>query len=484
MNEPTSHCPESGYCDQCDLLVGLPGLSVVSVEREGGDALKITVESPPTAMGCRGCGGIAHAHGRVGVRLVDAPAFGRPVRIGWRKRRSLCPDTGCPVGSFVEQDENIAAPRSKLTARAARWAIEQIGRQHASVNGVRRQLGCGWRTVWDTIKPLLQAAAQDLARFEGVTRLGVDEHIWHHVSSKPIEDGGRGPKELTAMVDLSLHPGSTGELRARARLLDLVPSRSGQTYRTWLQDRGDAFRERVEVATLDPFHGYKNVIDDQLQDSRSVLEAFHVVTLATAVVDDVRRCVQQEIHGHRGRKSDPLLSDPEHPALRTREPHRPATRPTPGGVSSRRTAHRGRGRVAVRPTGSVRLPPRHTRRRQSDRRENPCDLRNLLDRRGPAPRQDPEPVVQRIPGLLRYRRREQRRHRSRQRSHRAPPPHRPRVPLPRQLPPTHAPQRRRTQPMTPHSTAKSQFEAYHLGVGARVFGLANLLLPSLRLATA
>ena len=32
---------------------------------------------------------------------------------------------------------------------------------------------------------------------EGVRRLGVDEHVWHHMSTKPIEDGGRGPKKLT-----------------------------------------------------------------------------------------------------------------------------------------------------------------------------------------------------------------------------------------------------------------------------------------------
>jgi transposase len=36
-----------------------------------------------------------------------------------------------------------------------------------------------------------------------------------------------------------------------------------------------------------------------------VLDAFHVVKLATKVVDDVRRRVQQ-IHGHRGRRNDPL----------------------------------------------------------------------------------------------------------------------------------------------------------------------------------
>lgn len=104
------------------------------------------------------------------------------------------------------------------------------------------------------------------------------------------------------MVDLTRDAGG----RTRARLLDLVPGRSGAVYKDWLDQRGQAFRARVEVATLDPFHGYKNAIDDQLEDARSVLDAFHVVKLATAVVDDVRRRVQQQIHGHRGRKNDPL----------------------------------------------------------------------------------------------------------------------------------------------------------------------------------
>jgi transposase len=295
-----------GYCDRCDLLVGLPGLRVIAVARDRHDVLLVSVESPPGPMGCRACGVLAHAHGRVEVVLVDAPAFGYPVRIVWRKRRWVCPEPGCPVRSFVEQDDRVAAPRSKLTTRAAWWAIQQIRREHASVNGVRRQLGCGWRTVWSSIKPLLQAADADPSRFEGVTRLGVDEHIWHHVSTKPMSEGGRGPKELTGMVDLSLHPNAAGELVVQARLLDLVPGRSGETYRAWLKERGEPFRAGVEVATLDPFHGYKNAIDDQLEDARSVLDAFHVVKLATQVVDDVRRRVQQEIHGHRGRRDDPL----------------------------------------------------------------------------------------------------------------------------------------------------------------------------------
>jgi transposase len=304
MPEPTSCCPVlGGYCDRCDLLVGLDGLRVIGVERDdGGGALTVTVESEPEVMGCPTCGVVAHGHGRVLVRLVDAPWAGRPVTIVWRKRRWLCPEPACSRRSFVEQAEHVAVPRGLLTVRACRWAIEQIRREHASVAGIARQLRTTWNTVWTSIQPLLQAAAEEESRFENVTILGVDEHVWHHVSTKPVEDGGRGPKELTGMVDLS----RDGNGRTRARLLDLVPGRSGQTYKTWLRERGETFRARVQVATLDPFHGYKNAIDDQLDDARAVLDAFHVVKLATQVVDEVRRRVQQDIHGHRGRKNDPL----------------------------------------------------------------------------------------------------------------------------------------------------------------------------------
>lgn len=105
-----------------------PGLGVVEVVRDDHDALTVTVESAPVVMGCRGCDVVAHAHGRVAVALIDAPAFGRPLRIMGRKRHWVCPDPGVCGGSFVEQDDRVATPKSKLTARAARWAIEDSSR--------------------------------------------------------------------------------------------------------------------------------------------------------------------------------------------------------------------------------------------------------------------------------------------------------------------------------------------------------------------
>ena len=132
MPEPTVCCRvRGGYCARCDLLVGLPGLHVIDVDRDDGGALTITVESTPDPMGCPTCGVIAQGHGRREVRLVDAPAFGKPATVVWRKHRWRCPEPVCPVGVFDEQDEAIARARGLLTVRACWWAIGELRREHA-----------------------------------------------------------------------------------------------------------------------------------------------------------------------------------------------------------------------------------------------------------------------------------------------------------------------------------------------------------------
>jgi len=287
-------CPGS-YCDRCDLLVGLDGLRVVSVEQRG--RLRVVVESPPGPMGCARCGVVAVSHGRREQLLIDAPSFGRPVRVVWRKRTWSCPESGCPVGVFTERWDTVAPPRALFTTRARWWAVGQLRREHASVSGLARQLGTSWRTVWRAVRPLLEAMAADETRFAGVRALGVDEHIWHHVSVK-----ARGPKELTGMVGLTRDQHG----RVHARLLDLVAGRSGKVYGDWLRERGPGFRSAVGVATLDPFHGYTNAIDEHLVDATAVVDAFHVVKLGTQAVDEVRRRVQQTTTGHLGRAGDPL----------------------------------------------------------------------------------------------------------------------------------------------------------------------------------
>src|SRR5690625_4685363 len=247
-------------------------------------------------MGCPSCGVVAPSRGRRRRELHDVPGI-VPVRSLSSKSTWRCPGPGCPRGMFVEQVPTLVAPRGSLTSRAVGWAIGQLRREHATVQGLARQLGVDWKTLWRAIKPRLVELAADESRFDGVVSLGVDEHIWHHVDPRR-----RGAKELTGMVDLTRDAAG----KVRARLLDLVPGRSKKAYADWLGERSTEFRAGVQVAALDPFAGYKTAIADELAEATAVLDAFHVVKLGTQAVDEVRRRVQQETLGHRGRKGDPL----------------------------------------------------------------------------------------------------------------------------------------------------------------------------------
>jgi len=60
------------------------------------------------------------------------------------------------------------------------------------------------------------------------------------------------------------------------------------------------------VVAMDGFTGFKTATTEELPDAVAVMDPFHVVRLAGD--DQCRRRVQQAIHGHRGRKHDPLYA--------------------------------------------------------------------------------------------------------------------------------------------------------------------------------
>ena len=126
------------------------------------------------------------------------------------------------------------------------------------------------------------------------------------------------------MVDLTRD--SRGVLHAR--LLDVVPGRSGTAYATWLKAQPEAFTAGIKHAALDPFRGYANALRDELPDAVAVLDAFHVVKLGTSVVDEVRRRVQQDTLAPARTQGRPALQDPR-PAASTGESTCPTGR-SPG----------------------------------------------------------------------------------------------------------------------------------------------------------
>ena len=151
---------------------GLPGLHVIGVERtEAG--LRVDVESErPRVVGVACVRGDGPRACVADDRADRRPCFSPPVRLSWRKRRWRCPEPICPVVTFTEQDVEVAPPRGQLTCRATGWANGQLRRENASMQGLARQLGCTWKTLWRSVRPVLEAADDDEDRFVGVTRLG------------------------------------------------------------------------------------------------------------------------------------------------------------------------------------------------------------------------------------------------------------------------------------------------------------------------
>jgi transposase len=274
-------------------MFDVAGMHVLGVTRDGA-RLVLTVETEQQIAGCPGCGVIAVGHGRRRHRVADAPCFAVSTIVVWRKRVWRCREPACPVVTFSEQHPLIA-PRAKLTARAVGWATDALVRDDTTISALARHLGVDWHTLWDAVETEALRRVDTPDRLAGVRTLGVDEHVWR--------PGRRGhDRAVTAMVDLTRDEHGC----LHARLLDVVPGRSGTAYAAWLTAQPDGFIAGVQQAALDPFRGYANAVRDELPDAVAVLDGFHVVRLGTQVVDEVRRRVQQHTLGHRGHKQDPL----------------------------------------------------------------------------------------------------------------------------------------------------------------------------------
>ncbi len=287
MSDATFACPDlTTFCHLDEL-----GLEVTGQRLEPDRAaLACRVEDPDDW--CHRCGEQGVARDTVLRRLAHAPFGWRPTTLLITVRRYRC--SGC--GHVWRQDTCKAAePRAKISRAGLAWALEGIVCQHLTVARVADGLGVAWDTANDAVLAEGQRLLiGDPARFDGVAVLGVDEHVWRHTR--------RGDKYVTVIIDLTPIRDGTGP----ARLLDMVAGRSKAAFKTWLAERPQAWRDRVEVVAMDGFTGFKTAAAEELPDAVAVMDPFHVVRLAGDALDRCRRRVQQDLHGHRGLAGDPL----------------------------------------------------------------------------------------------------------------------------------------------------------------------------------
>ena len=241
---------------------------------------------------CRKCGAEGVPRDTVVRRLAHEPFGHRPTTLLVRVRRYRCAHCG---KTWRQDTTKAAAPRAKISRGGLGWALTAIVVDHLTVTRAAAGLGVSWHTANSAIlaegrRRLIDAPG----RFDGVTTLGVDEHVWRHTRY--------GDKHVTVIIDLTPAREKTGP----AQLLDMVEGRSKAVFKQWLAARPKEWSKRIEVVAMDGFSGFKTAAAEELPDAVPVMDPFHVVRLAGDALDVCRRRVQQDLHGHRGMKGDPL----------------------------------------------------------------------------------------------------------------------------------------------------------------------------------
>jgi transposase len=166
---------------------------------------------------CRKCGTEGVPRDTVARRLAHEPFGQRPTTLLVRVRRYRCDHCG---RTWRRDTLKAAPPRAKISRGGLGWALAGIVVDHLTVSRVAAGLGVSWHTANSAILAEgKRRLIDDPARFDGVTTIGVDEHVWCHTRF--------GVKYVTVIIDLTPAREKTGP----ARLLDMVEGRSKAVFR-------------------------------------------------------------------------------------------------------------------------------------------------------------------------------------------------------------------------------------------------------------
>lgn len=279
--------PQVNNNSSAAVMLGLEGMAVLAVSERDGE-LEYAIETTSATAWCPVCGAVARLHDRRPTWVRDLPAGDRPVTLVWVKRIWRCVHRQCEQQTWTETHPAIAA-RASWTERARAQACRRVGRDGHAVAAVAREFGVGWGTVMAAVREHGARLVDQAQPGATATTIGVDETAFTRASAI------RPTVFATGIVDLR-----------RGRLIDIAEGRSRKVLADWLSAQPAEWTAGIEVAALDPFRGYGAALSVCLPNAVQVLDPFHVVRLGFAAVDDVRRRVQQDTWGHRGRRGDPL----------------------------------------------------------------------------------------------------------------------------------------------------------------------------------
>jgi transposase len=175
-----------------------------------------------------------------------------------------------------------------LTRRAGWEACRQVGANARPVAGLARELGVCWSTVMKAVIEHGTPLVEDLDRVCAVINLGV-------AATSFLKANRHHPtRYVTGLVDLD-----------RRMVIDMVEGNAAADLRQWCSEQEPSWLAGIATVATDLAESYAGLWP-HLMPAERVADPFHVMRVANRCVDKVRRRVQNETLGHRGRKPDAL----------------------------------------------------------------------------------------------------------------------------------------------------------------------------------
>jgi transposase len=155
---------------------------------------------------------------------------------------------------------------------------------------VADELSCDWHTVNDAVTTYGEALLEaDRKRLNQTSAIGLDETSFVRLGRY------KHTSFATTVADVANH-----------QIIDILPTREYVDVAGWIDAQPAAWKERIRFGALDMSRIYAAVYNVTLPKAAQVVDPFHLIALANRTLDAVRRRVQNEQTGHRGRKDDPL----------------------------------------------------------------------------------------------------------------------------------------------------------------------------------
>jgi transposase len=270
-------------------LVGLGGFVVTAqLLDDASGEWWLAVETADDRAWCEICGVRAIGHGRRRVVVRDLPMADRPVVLVWAKRLWRCGEAACSARTWSEESGEIA-PRAVLTERARAEICRLVGPGEHSVAHAARNFGVSWHAAMAAVRDHGRPRVDHLARLGAPSALGLDETSFLAATAE------HPTLLVTGIIDID-----------EGRLVDVLAARSAVAVTDWLGSKPAPWLAGIRHVVIDPYQPYATAVAAGLPHARLVVDHFHVIRLANAALDEVRRRTQQATTGHRGHKHDPL----------------------------------------------------------------------------------------------------------------------------------------------------------------------------------